>query len=219
LAGYEKPLYYQRKALWTEAPFARIAVSSAGEKHPGPWHERFCWQGEPGEKKLVACYTNAKEAELFLNGKSLGKKQLTDADGCRACWEVDYEPGVLRAAANGAEDSLSTVRAASRILVKTDAEALRADGQSVAQAEICLVDENGRPALDELLLCQPVGEITLLGIENGKPDDLTPYSENRRTTLNGRAIAYLRAGTVPGKAVFHVRAASGLEAECVINLR
>ncbi len=218
LAGYEKPLYYQRKALWTEAPFVRIAVGNADAKRSGPWSERFRWEGEAGEKKLVSCYTNAKEAELFLNGESLGKKRLSDDDGCRACWEAAYVPGVLRAVIDGAEDTLSTVKPAAAIRLLADRSSLPADGQSAAQVEICLVDENGQPALDEVLLCQPVGEITLLGIENGKPDDLTPYTENRRVTLNGRAIACLRAGTRSGKAVLHVLAASGLRAECEIEL-
>ncbi len=218
LAGFEKPLYYQRKALWTDAPFVRIAVGGGDEKHPGPWSDTFRWEGEPGEKKTVCCYTNAKEAELFLNGASLGKKKLTDADGCRACWETAYQPGVLRAAVDGAEDILSSLNAASALQLSADAAALPADGQSVLQVEITFTDENGQPARDETILCQPVGDIALLGIENGKPDDLTPYAENRRATLNGRAIAYLRAGTHPGKAALHVLASSGLRAVWEIEL-
>lgn len=218
LAGYEKPLYYQRKALWTDAPFLRIAVGDGNAERHGVWNEHFRWEGETGEKKIVSCYTNAKEAELFLNGVSLGKKQLTDADGCRASWEVAYEPGTLRAVAGGAEDTLSTVRPAAAIRLTADSLSLPADGQRAVQVEILLLDENGQPARDEILLCQPVGDIALLGIENGRPDDLTPYAENRRATLDGRAIAYLRAGTCPGKAALHVLAASGLRAECEIGL-
>ena len=218
LAGYEKPLYYQRKALWTNAPFIRVAVGDGNAERHGVWNEHFRWEGEAGEKKIVSCYTGAKEAELFLNGQSLGKKQLTDDDGCRACWEVAYEPGTLRAVIDGAEDVLSTVHPAATIRLTLDAAALPADGQSVVQAEILLLDEDGQPARDEVLLCQPVGDIALLGIENGRPDDLTPYTENRRATLDGRAIACLRAGTCPGKAALHVLTASGLRAECEIEL-
>ena len=218
LAGFEKPLFYQRKALWTNEPFVRIAVGDGNAERHGVWNEHFRWEGEPGEKKIVSCYTNAKEAELFLNGESLGKRQLTDADGCRACWEVDYRPGTLRAVIDGAEDTLSTLRPAAEIWLTAEAPVLPADGQSVLQVEICLTDANGQPARDETLLCQPVGDITLLGIENGKPDDLTPYAENRRATLDGRAIVYLRAGTCPGKAVLHVHAASGLRSECGVEL-
>ena len=218
LAGYEKPLYYQRKALWTDAPFVRIAMGDGNAERHGVWNEHFRWEGEPGDKKIVSCYTNAKEAELFLNGESLGKKQLTDDDGCRACWEVNYQPGTLRAVIDGAEDTLSSIQTAAEIWLAEETTVLPADGKSVLQVEICLLDENGQPAQDEMLLCQPVGDIALLGIENGKPDDLTPYAENRRATLDGRAIAYLRAGTCPGKAALHVRTVSGLLAECKIEL-
>ena len=218
LAGYEKPLYYQRKALWTEAPFVRVAVGDGNAERHGVWDEHFRWEGEAGEKKIVSCYTNAKEVELFLNGVSLGKKQLADDDGCRACWEVEYAPGVLRAVIDGAEDTLCTGKPAAAIQLTADRLSLPADGKSAVQVEILLADENGQPARDETLLCQPVGDMTLLGIENGKPDDLTPYAENRRATLDGRAIAYLRAGTCPGKAALHVRTASGLTAECEIAL-
>ena len=218
LAGFEKPLFYQRKALWTEETFVRIAVGDGDSERHGVWNEHFRWEGKLGQKKIVSCYTGAKEVELFLNGQSLGKKQAQDEDGCRVSWEVNYQPGTLRAVADGAEDVLSTLRPASRLLLTTSTPILPADGQSVMQMEILLLDENGQPSRDENLLCQPVGDITLLGIENGRPDDLTPYTENCRVTLDGRAIAYLRAGTKHGKTVIHVSTESGLQAECEVTL-
>ncbi len=218
LAGYEKPLYYQRKALWTEAPFVRIAVGDGEAERHGVWNEHFRWHGKAGEKKIVSCYTNAKEAELFVNGESQGKKQLTDADGCRVSWEVSYQPGVLRAVIDGGEDMLFTAQTAASIQLSPDVHCLRADGQDAAQVEIALLDASGRPALDEIIHCQIVGDMTLLGIENGKPDDLTPYAENCRATLDGRAIAYLRAGRGKGKATLHVWTASGLQAEAELEL-
>ena len=212
LAGYEKPLYYQRKALWTEEPFVRIAVGDGDSERHGVWNEHFRWTGAPGQKKIVSCYTNAKAVELFLNGQSLGQKNLSDADGCRVCWEAAYQPGTLRAVIDGAEDELSTTKPAAAIVLKPDQTALRTDGRDVAQVEICLLDESGQPALDEIVHCQIVGDMRLLGIENGRPDDLTPYTEPYRSTLDGRAIAYLRAGRVPGPASLHAWTASGLRA-------
>lgn len=217
LAGYEKPLYYQRKALWTEELFVRIAVGDGDSERHGVWNEHFRWAGEPGQKKIVSCYTNGKAVELFLNGQSLGTKTLSDADGCRVCWEVPYQPGALRAVIDGAEDELSTAKPAAAIVLKPDQTALRVDGRDVAQVEICLLDENGQPALDEIIHCQIVGDMQLLGIENGRPDDLTPYAEACRSTLDGRAIAYLRAGHMPGSASLHVWTASGLRASVTIE--
>ena len=108
LRGKEKPLYAQRLALWTKEPVIRIAVGPGEEEHDtGAWGECFRWQGTPGEKKRVSCYTNGSTAELFLNGKSLGKKELSEEDGGRATWLVPYEDGVLEARTEGAEDRLA----------------------------------------------------------------------------------------------------------------
>ena len=217
LAGYEKPLYYQRKALWTEEPFVRIAVSGGKEEPHGAWADSFRWQGAPGEPRTVSCYTNARRAELFLNGRSLGEKRVEDQDGGRVSWTVAYEEGTLRAVADGAEDTLSTARKASALTLRPDRKTLRTDRQDVCQVEITLVDEEGKPALDEIVHCQPVGDLDLLGIENGKPDDLTPYSEPYRQTLDGRLIVYLRAGRTPGPAILHVWTRSGLTADCAVD--
>lgn len=218
LAGFEKPLYSQRKALWTKAPFLRIAVGG-GAARQGAWSERFRWEGRPGEKKIVSCYTNANTAELFLNGVSLGKKEVRDAAGCRVCWEAAYQPGTLRAVAGEAEDSLSTPLPAASIRLQPDTFRPLADGQDVVQVEICLLGEDGRAAQDEEIHAQVVGDMTLLGIENGRPDDLTPYFEPFRSTLDGRALLYIRAGQRPGPAALHVWTASGLQAECRLSLQ
>ena len=101
--------------------------------------------------------------------------------------------------------------------MKPEKTELRANGLDTAQVEITLLDENGFPALDEAVHCQIVVDMRLLGIENGRPDDLTPYAEPFRTTLDGRAIAYLRAGCVSGSATLHVWTASGLSATCVFD--
>ena len=217
LAGYEKPLFYQRKALWTEEPFVRIAVGDGDSERHGVWNEHFRWTGETGQTKIVSCYTNAKAVELFLNGVSLDKKQLTDGDGCRVCWKVPYQPGTLRAVIDGGENELSTAQVAASIELKSEKTELCADGLDTAQVEITLLDKKGIPALDEVVHCQIVGDMQLLGIENGRPDDLTPYAEPFRTTLDGRAIAYLRAGCVSGSATLHVWTASGLSATCVFD--
>ena len=199
LAGFEKPLYYQRQALWTDAPMAKLAAGPAGEDR-GAWGESCRWEGAPGEAMRVSCYTNQPEAELFLNGRSLGRKALADGDGCRAVWELPYEPGVLRAACGPVSDTLATPGPAVSLALKADRAALPADGASVCCVEALLLDAEGRPARDAELCVQAVGPWTLLGMENGRPDDLTPYPENHRLTLNGRLVFYLRAGRKAGEA-------------------
>ncbi len=212
LAGFEKPPAFRRRALWTKDPVLRIAVGSGG------WEERFLWDGKAGEEKTVSVLTNLPRAELFLNGRSLGVKELKREDGCRLVWEVPYEEGVLSARAEGAEDLLATPGPAVRAELKPDTDRPDASGTDVVQVEVLLTDGEGRPARDERFTCRVLGDVTVLGIENGRPDDLTPYSEPFRTTSCGRAIVYLRAGTVPGEAALHIRTDSGVRGVCRLTV-
>lgn len=215
LAGNEKPLYYQRKAFWTDEPFVKINCEpNKGQKWHGVWGERFAWDGNDGNPMYVSVATNQPEAELFLNGVSLGKKEVTlDAD-CRATWEVPYAAGELRAVVAGAEDTLCTTGKAASIVLTPDKTAFTADGLDVIQVEVELHDESGKlTAKDEVVKYQIVGDAVILGIENGIPVDLTPYAEKHRSTKQGRAIVYLRAGTLPGDVTLHAYTMSGLKAE------
>lgn len=211
LRGKEKPLYAQRLALWTDQPMIRIAVGSGEAEDRGAWGETFRWQGTPGEKKRISCYTNGKSAELFLNGRSLGKKNLSEEDGCRAVWMTEYEDGILEARTEDASDTLSTPGKAETlrlIRVRTDEAA-----PDAVQAEAVLLDAGGNPALDEVLRCQLTGDLRLLGLENGRPDDLTPYAEAFRTTREGTLTIYLRRGKRQGRGTLHVFTDGGPAAE------
>ena len=215
LRGKEKPLYAQRLALWTKDPVIRIAVGPGEEEHDsGAWGECFRWQGVPGEKKRVSCYTNGGAAELFLNGKSLGKKTLKETDGGRAVWVIPYEEGILEARTEGASDLLATPgKACSLKWIRNASQ----PGENVIQLEAVLLDQDGRPAQDEIIRCQVLGDVEILGMENGLPDDLTPYSEHFRTTGEGTLTVYLRKGKSEGKALVYARTDSGLEAELTLR--
>ena len=64
---------------------------------------------------------------------------------------------------------------------------------------------------------QIVGSAELMGLENGQPDDLTPYSAAYRNTYHGKGIAYVRMGSIPGKARVCAWTESGLEAEVLLE--
>ena len=186
LAGFEKPLYYQRRALWTRQPFVRIAVGEGESERHGVWDEHFRWSGSPGEARRVSLYTNQSHCRLFLNGRLVGEKDIGPRDGCRAVFEIPYEEGELEAVAGDARDQLRTTEAAERISLN----ALK-DG-NIFQVELELQDMQGQAAKDEDVFAQVLGDAEILGMENGKPDDLLPYPEKHRMTWDGRLILYLR---------------------------
>ncbi|MGN1368529.1 MAG: sugar-binding domain-containing protein [Aristaeellaceae bacterium] len=215
LAGNEKPLAYQRRAFWTDAPFVKISTEPGeGQKHHGVWHERFVWDGEAGDRMYVSVATNQPEAELFLNGVSLGKKAITLDTECRATWEVPYAAGELKAVAGAAVDTLRTPGKAAEIVLTPDKTVFAADGLDVIQVEVSLLDAEGRlTTKDEDIRYQLAGDAEILGIENGIPNDLTPYAEKHRATRQGRAIVYLRAGVLPGEVTLYAYTRSGLKAQ------
>lgn len=213
LAGYEKPLACMRKAMWTTEPFVKISVEpNLGRKWHGVWGERFCWHGEPGAPMYVSVTTNQPACELFLNGESLGKKEVSLDTECRATWEIPYAEGELKAVAGEAEDVLTSTGQASEIDLNPDKLDLKADGQDIIQVEVTLLDEAGRVAAgyDEDIHWQLTGDAVILGVENGHPADLTPYSEKHRKTRFGRAIVYVRAGTMPCPVTLYAYTRSGL---------
>ena len=96
---------------------------------------------------------------------------------------------------------------------------MKADGSDIIQVTARLLDADGHPAQDQEIHCQVLGDLCLLGLENGIPDDLTPYSENHRRTREGSLTAYLRAGEIAGKAAVHLWTDSGLTADLKLILR
>ena len=68
LAGLPKDSYYNYRSLWNQ---------KENTVHISPhWN----WEGHEGESLPVFVYTNGDEAELFLNGESLGRRKKIDPD-------------------------------------------------------------------------------------------------------------------------------------------
>ncbi len=217
LAGFEKPLFYLRKALWTKQPSAKLAVG----KSASPWEQSFCWSGTEGEMLTVSCYTNQPEAALYLNGVPVGTRPAGRANGYQARWELPYAAGELTVHAGEASDRLITPGKAVSVQILPDRNILRAGEYDIAQLEIRLLDEAGEPAAadDRSLFVQVLGDAKILGMENGKPDDLTPYSEPFRSTFRGRMIVYIRSGVLPGPVTVSVFDREGdLRSQCTLQI-
>ena len=118
LAGFPKDRYYLYQSVWTAKPMVHVLPH---------WN----WAGREGQKIPVMCYSNADEVELFLNGKSLGRKKRFSepvelpvgnnisldhkyASKYRLMWQAPYAPGELKAVGyqGGKQVAVDTVRTA-----------------------------------------------------------------------------------------------------------
>ena len=84
LCGFPKDAFFLHKAWWTTEPFVHLLP-------------HWTWPGKEGTPIRVRAYTNADAVELFLDGRSLGRKRVEPIDMVE--WDVPYEPGALRAVA------------------------------------------------------------------------------------------------------------------------
>lgn len=173
----------------------------------------------------VICYTNCFSVELFADGKSYGVKAyefpmqgmtkrwahfdrpiapVTTGD-LHLSWDVPYTRGELMAVgrdSEGREIIRQTVRHADKpaeLRVTLDRDTLPADGRSVCQFEIALLDSQGTVVPDaDLEVHLDLSGCTLLGMDNGNPADHALPKSPVRVTYRGLAYGVLRAPRQPG---------------------
>ncbi len=193
LAGFRKDRFYLYQARWRpELPMAHLLPH---------WN----WPERAGQVTPVHLYTSGDEAELFLNGKSLGRKQRGPRE-YRLRWDdVVYQPGTLRAVSyrNGkpwAEDTVRTTGAAAKLLLSADRQALRADGDDLSFVTVTIADRDGLPVprAANRVTFSLTGPGEIVATDNGDPTSFESFQSPRRNAFNGLALAIVR--TRPGQA-------------------
>ena len=225
--GFEKDAFYFYKSVWNQKEkFAYLCPH---------WNLKL----EKGTVLPVICYTNCEDAELFVNGRSFGMKSKgfpcygmteryghfdryrrpANTDDLFLSWDVPYEPGKIEVVGyhDGKEVcryNVETTGEAAAIKLTVDKTSVDADGRSIVQAEVRIVDNEGRlvfdacPELDFTL----EGDAEIIGIDNGDPACHEQWKETKgRHAFNGMAYAVIRAGQNKGELTLTVQA-SGVDA-------
>ena len=153
--------------------------------------------GKAGVEIPVVVYTNCEFAELFLNGKSQGKKEYK---GEQLVWKVPYQVGELKVIAyNGnqvmAEKVYRTGGDAAGFNVATDKQKVKANQKDVIHVEIDVADAQGNfcPMADNLIQVEVKGAAKILAMDNGDPIELSPYRVNTKKAFRGKCLLMLQA--------------------------
>lgn len=207
-AGFPKDIYYFYQSVWVSPEQKKVL-------HIVPSY----WDFIPGQEIDVLIYSNARDVELFLNGKSIGSHvmELETSQDMRAHFKVPFEPGVLRVVghfADGSECSevLHTPSDPAAVVLTSDKETLLADGRDIAFVEISTVDVNGIPVGNarNLIRVEVSGAGRLVGLDNGDSTDYDSYKGDNRRLFSGKLLAMIESTLEPGEIT--VRAYSeGLE--------
>ncbi|MFI3306189.1 MAG: glycoside hydrolase family 2 TIM barrel-domain containing protein [Rikenellaceae bacterium] len=168
LAGFPKDLYYLYQSEWTERDMVHILPHWT---HPVM---------KIGEQIPVVVYTTGDSVELFLNGRSMGRKSKGRSwDKMQIEWLVPFEEGVVEAVAY--RDGYEIARASQRSsgapadfeVAKYDDRELEADGADVAILSVAQQDQNGTlyPYGENRLYAKIYGAARVLSFESGSPVD------------------------------------------------
>ncbi|RZK57907.1 MAG: DUF4982 domain-containing protein [Pedobacter sp.] len=192
LAGFPKDSYYLYQSEWTNKPVLHILPH---------------WNWSVGKSVEVwAYYNNADEVELYLNGKSLGKKSKQGED-LHVMWKVNYQAGTLKAISRkgGKEVLVKEIKTAStpaKIELIADRKNIKADGKDLSFITVRILDKNGNlvPNADNLVSFKVEGVGFVAGVDNGFQASLEPFKANYRKAYNGLCLAIIqtkeKAGTI-----------------------
>jgi beta-galactosidase len=190
VCGFPKNIYYYYQSWWTDKDVLHISAN---------WNK-----GKEGQPVEVWVNSNADNVELFLNGKSLGKKDMPR--NSHLTWMVNYVPGKLEAVGYKGKRRLyskvETTGEPYEVVVTPYKTTMLADGKDAAVINISVVDKQGRevPGANNLIKFRYTGDCKIIGVGNGDPSSHEPdkyFDDSRwqRTLFNGNAQVIIQAGT------------------------
>ncbi|MBD5782233.1 DUF4982 domain-containing protein [Pelagicoccus sp. NFK12] len=203
-----------RRALWSDEPVAYL-----GTYQPRDPKSKYVsidagrsWNYEPGQTVRVVCYTNGDSAQLYLDGKKLGKLKPYDAETAIIHWDIPYKPGKLevityRGQQQHATDSLAPARQAADLRASIQKPTLD-EKYDIAVITLEVLDQDGQP-LDASQLevtCEVEGPGELVGLENASRDASENFHDNVAVAQNGTLVAYVRATADHGTVAVHFTA-------------
>jgi beta-galactosidase len=188
LAGFKKDRFFLYQSRWRpDLPMAHILP-------------HWTWPERVGQVTPVHVFTSGDEAELFLDGRSLGRKKKGPGQ-YRLRWDdVIYQPGELRVVAyrNGRRWSTDTVRTAgapAAIEASADRPTVLADGDDLVFVTIRIADAKGVtvPRANNRVRFTVEGPGEIVATDNGDPTSFEAFQAHERHAFNGLVLVIVRA--------------------------
>lgn len=202
MCGFPKNIYYYYQSWWTDKDVLHISPH---------WN----WRDRRGKPIDVWVNTNADNVELFLNGKSLGKKDMPRNSHLK--WTVNYEPGTIEAVAykkgRKLTRKLETTGTPTEVVITPYKTTMLADGKDATVINVSVVDREGRevPDANNMISFSISGDGKIIGVGNGDPSshepDKCPDGAWQRSLFNGKCQVIIQAGKTGGEIKFEAKAA------------
>lgn len=213
LAGIPKDRFYLYRSHWNK---------KEETLHVLP---HWTWKGREGEVTPIFVYTNYPSAEVFINGKSQGKKtkdlnvklEGSYTDEAKASFErqkryrlmwmdTRYEPGTVKVVAydeNGkavAETEVHTAGKPYKIELSADRNEIEADGRDISFINVKVVDKDGNlcPDATNQIRFKVKGQGAFKAVANGNPVSLESFQEPKMKVFSGQLTALIQSSEESG---------------------
>ena len=187
LAGFKKDRFYLYQSRWRpDLPMAHILP-------------HWTWPERVGQVTPVHVFTSGDEGELFLNGKSLGRKKKGQYE-YRLRWDdVAYHPGTLKVVtykhgAKWAAAEVKTAGAPAKLKLEPDRNEIRANGLDLCFVTVTVTDKDGlvAPRANNRLRFAIEGPGEIVATDNGDPTSFEPFRAPGRKAFNGLCLVIVR---------------------------
>jgi beta-galactosidase len=161
------------------------------------------WPGFEGQEIAVWVYSNLDRVELFLNGQSLGAKDMKKDS--HLAWNVRYTPGAIEA--RGYKDGKQVMTAkrettgpAAKLVLTADRKEISADGEDVAMFAVEVRDAQDRcvPMADNQVSFRVTGQGKAIGVGNGDPTSHESDRGSSRKAFSGLCLALVQSTKAAG---------------------
>jgi beta-galactosidase len=193
MCGFPKNIYYYYQSWWTDKDVLHISPH---------WNQSQRFAGERNKQVEVWVNSNADNVELFLNGKSLGKKDMPRNSHLK--WMVNYEPGTLEAVAikkgRRFTKKIETTGPPAEVVITPYKTTMLADGKDATVINVSVVDKEGRevPDAENLIQFSISGDAKIIGVGNGDPSSHEPDKcmdgAWQRRLFNGKCQVIIQSG-------------------------
>ncbi|TNJ43692.1 DUF4982 domain-containing protein [Tamlana fucoidanivorans] len=221
LAGFKYQGWNYFKSIWVNKPHISIGtlpIAKSGFKQKAisgqqlpensnayNWRDsNMHWNYEDGETVVVEVCSNYTIVELLINGRSLGRRSMSESPDRLFRWTIPFEAGTLTARTGfDGQEIIAELHTTSKPVdfnFTTDNVLLKADAYDVAHLEIQLVDIIGHPVKTEETEIEfdIEGPAKLLGVDNGARDNVQGFQTNKITTHKGRCLAIIQSTNKKG---------------------
>ncbi|MFJ1366146.1 DUF4982 domain-containing protein [Capnocytophaga canimorsus] len=220
LAGLPKDRFYLYRSHWNK---------EAETLHVLPhWN----WEGREGQVTPIFVYTNYPSAEVFINGKSQGKRSKDlniPLDGSytkeaqqsferqkryRLMWlDTKYEAGEVKVIAydkNGKAVTEKIVKTAGKphsLRLTADRNVITADGKDLSFITIEAVDKDGNlcPNVNDLVTFKVSGAGTYRAAANGDATSTDQFHLPKMHLFNGKLVAIVQSSEKAGEITFEAK--------------